>query len=152
MSALGYTPGPVDGKWGSRAGRAYSAFLRDAGQPVTDRLTPDGLRALRKMASARGKAIGPAAPPKRPKPRDLFRTVRNGDIDGTRLVLRSGADPNLRDERGWTPLMHAVNKGYRLLVPFLLGARADADLQAADGAPALFMAVLQGMRKSQRCS
>ena len=53
-------------------------------------------------------------------------------------------EPNIRDKRGWTPLMYAANRGYKLLVPSLLDARADPDLQAADGATALFMAVLQG--------
>ena len=53
LTELGYTPGPVDGKWGLQAKRAYRAYLRDAGRPVADRLTPDGLRALRATAAAR---------------------------------------------------------------------------------------------------
>ena len=144
LKELGYAPGPVDGKWGLRAKQAYRAYLRDAGQPVADRLTPDGLRALRGTVAAR-KAV--ASRPSRPEPpsaRDLFRAVRGGDVDGTRRILQEGANPNVRDRRGWTPLMYAANKGFRLLVPALLEARADTDRQAADGATALFMAVLQG--------
>ena len=40
--------------------------------------------------------------------------------------------------------MHAVNKGYTLLVPLLLDARANVDVQAPDGATALFMAAAHG--------
>ena len=38
--------------------------------------------------------------------------------------------------------MHAANKGYTLLVPPLLEAKADPDVRAPDGATALFMAAL----------
>ena len=55
-----------------------------------------------------------------------------------------GADPNARGRRGWTPLMHAADKGYKLLVPPLLKAGAEPDIQAADGATALFIAALRG--------
>ena len=40
--------------------------------------------------------------------------------------------------------MHAANKGYKLLVPPLLKAGAKPDIQAADGATALFIAALHG--------
>ena len=144
LTELGYAPGPVDGKWGLQAKHAYRAYLRDAGRPVADRLTPDGLRALRATAAARKAVDGRPSRPRPPSARDLFNAVRGGDIDGTRRILQEGGNPNVRDSRGWTPLMYTANKGFRLLVPLLLEARADTDLQAADGATALFMAVLQG--------
>ena len=40
--------------------------------------------------------------------------------------------------------MHAANKGYKLMVCPLLKANADPDVQAADGATALFMATVHG--------
>ena len=46
MTALGYKPGPADGRWGPRTGRAYAAFQRDAGLPPGNVLTPDALRAM----------------------------------------------------------------------------------------------------------
>ena len=43
LAGLGYAPGPADGVWGRRTGQAYRAFLRDAGLPDAERLTPEAL-------------------------------------------------------------------------------------------------------------
>ena len=143
LNALGYQAGAPDGIWGRRSVQAYRAFLRDSGLPPAESLTPDALRAMRK--AARGK---PASKPVRrtPKPAaDLHRIVKAGDIDGLKKALaRKNAKVNARDTRGWTPLMHAVNKGYALLVPPLLKAGADPNIRLADGATALFMAAVHG--------
>ena len=47
LAALGYAPGPADGRWGSRSMRAYEAFLRDASMLPAVTLNPDTLQALR---------------------------------------------------------------------------------------------------------
>ena len=49
-----YRLGPADGIWGARTGKAYRAFLRDAGLPTAEMLTPEALRALRAIAKRRG--------------------------------------------------------------------------------------------------
>ena len=143
LNALGYQAGAPDGIWGRRSVQAYRAFLRDSGLPPAESLTPDALRAMRK--AARGK---PASKPVRrtPKPAaDLHRIVKAGDIDGLKKALAGkNAKVNARDARGWTPLMHAANKGYALLVPPLLKAGADPNIRLADGATALFMAAVHG--------
>ena len=153
LRALGYKPGPADGKWGDRSAKAYGAFLRDAGLPSGDTLTPEGLRAMRAAARPRraGTATGSgeqAAPKQplaqRPRPDALHRAVLKGNIDGLKATLEAGADVNARDGRGWTALMHAANKGYKLMVGPLLKAKANPDIQAADGATALFMATVHG--------
>ena len=144
LSELGYAPGASDGHWGPRARQAYGAFLRDARRPATDLLTPNGLRALRAAVAARKAAAERPARARPPGSRDLFRAVQGGDIEATSRILKTGANPNVRDNRGRTPLMYAAIKGYGVLVPPLLEARADPDLRAADGATALFMAVVQG--------
>ncbi|MDE0172722.1 MAG: ankyrin repeat domain-containing protein [Defluviicoccus sp.] len=65
-----------------------------------------------------------------------------GDIEGVRKLLSGGAPVDGRDSRGWTPLMHAANQGYVLLVEMLLGSGASLDIRAADGATALFIATM----------
>ena len=143
LAALGYKPGPADGKWGRRTAAAHAAFLRDAGLPPADALTPQVLSALR-SAAARHTATAPKAAPK-PRGSDaLLQAAINGDIDGLKAALKAGVEVNARDDRGRTALMHAADKGYTLLVRPLLAAKADPNLRAPDGATALFVAALRG--------
>ena len=164
LAGLGYAPGPADGIWGRRTGRAYQAFLRDAGLPAAERLTPEALRAMRAIAKRQGVEAGSAATaaraaseaprassgasaPRAPAalPADaLHRAAQVGDIAGLEAALAAGVDVDVRDGRGWTALMHAVNKGYTLLVEPLLKADASPDVRAPDGATALFMAAVHG--------
>ena len=158
LAAHGYAPGAADGIWGARTGAAYRAFLDDAGLTAADVLTPETLRALRAAAKRRGattKSAGAAgsaatrstAAPPRPvvRPDALHRAAKAGDIDGLKAALAAGADVNARGGKGRTALMHAVDKGYTLMVPLLLAAEgADVDIRAPDGAAALFMAVVHG--------
>ena len=153
LAVLGYKPGSADGRWGGRTAKAYGAFLRDAGLPPSDELTPEGVRAMRAAARRRGGGTGKEAV-QSTKPRQpiatasradaLHRAAKTGDIDGLKAALKAGADVNARDRRGWTALMYAANKGYKLMVGPLLKAKADPDVQAADGATALFMASVHG--------
>ena len=156
LGALGYAPGPADGVWGQRSLRAYQSFLRDAGLPSAEVLTPEALRVMRAFAkrrdvdatAARDASQGASRTnaPRRAavRPDTLHRTAQAGDVDGLKAALEAGVDVNARDSRGWTALMHVVNKGYTLLVEPLLDAKADPNIRAADGATALFMAAVHG--------
>ena len=66
LAALGYAPGPADGQWGARTGSAYAAFLRDAGLPPEEALTPEALRAMREIAAGGGAEPAAAVPPPAP--------------------------------------------------------------------------------------
>ena len=152
LAGLGYAPGPADGLWGRRTGRAYRAFLRDAGLPGAERLTPEALRAMRAMAKRAGVVAGASAQPSASvapapaahRPDALHWAAHAGDVAGLQAALAGGADVDARDGRSWTALMHAVDKGYPLLVELLLAAGADVDVRAPDGATALFMAAVHG--------
>ena len=114
LVALGYRPGPADGIWGRRTGRAYQAFLRDAGLPATEALTPEALRAMRAAADLRNVGAGPepAVPASsRPalRPDALHRAVQAGNVDGLKAALASGVDVNARDKYDGTPL-HRVGR------------------------------------------
>ena len=162
LKALGYTPGPADGLWGKRTGRAHQAFLRDAGLPAADVLTPESLNAMRTIAKRQGITVEQSAikmetgekttarkettkaAVQKPPAEVLYRTAKAGDIEGLKAALGAGLDVNARDSQGWTALMHVVNKGFTLMVPPLLEAKADLDMRAPDGATALFMAAVHG--------
>ena len=152
MAALGYDSGRADGRWGPRTGRAYTAFLRDAGLPLAEVLTPDALRAMRTAAKGRNVAATAASPRPAPAtqrqaapPADGLRLLAAaGDVKGVKAALTKGANANAQDGKGWTALMYAADKGHALMVPALLRAGADPNLRLADGATALFIAVVHG--------
>ena len=160
LAALGYRPGPADGIWGARTGRAYRSFLRDAGLPAEEVVTPSALRALREIAARQGAVAEPdraataggttqssraSDAARRPAAPDaLHLAAQAGDIDGLKAALTAGVEVNAPDAQGWTALMHAVNKGYPLLIEPLLSAGANPDVRAPDGATALFIAALHG--------
>ena len=156
LAVLGYAPGPTDGVWGTRSVQAYRSFLRDAGRPQEDTLTPETLQAMRDLADGQGVAQAPAAPGPAPAPiaapppepvpppDALHQAAQAGDLDGLETLIADGAEIDGRDGRGWTALMHAANEGRPRLVAPLLEAGAGADVRAPDGATALFIAALHG--------
>ena len=142
LAVLGYEP-DSDGQWGERTAQAYQAFVRDANLPVTDTMTPTALKTMRARARQAGAVTAPKPTATLP-PDALHRAAKAGNLKGLEAALASGADVNARDDKGWTALMYAVDKGYVLLVEPLLQAKADPDVRAPDGATALFMAVAHG--------
>ena len=140
LATLGYAPGPADGKWGQRSIEAYRSFLGDAGMELSDVLTPEALRAMRELARA---AVSATAAPAL-SPDVVHEAVQAGNLDALAAALAAGGNVDQRDGRGWTPLMHAANLGYVLMVSPLLEAGANVNLRAADGATALFMATAHG--------
>ena len=143
LAALGYEPDPPDGQWGERTAQAYQAFVRDANLSVTETLTLAGLKAMRTMARQAG-AVSTSKPKVTLPPDALHRAAKAGNLKGLEEALAAGADVNARDDKGWTPLMYVVDKGYVLLVEPLLQAKADPGVRAPDGATALFMAAAHG--------
>ena len=142
LAVLGYEP-DSDGQWGERTAQAYQAFVRDANLPVTDTMTPTALKTMRARARQAGAVSVPK--PKAALPLDaLHRAAKAGNLKGLEAALAAGAEVNARDDKGWTPLMYVVDKGYVLLVEPVLTAKADPDVRAPDGATALFMAVAHG--------
>jgi ankyrin repeat protein len=74
----------------------------------------------------------------------LHSAVANRDAtkayDMATLLVKHGANVNVVQEGGWTPLQQAAAHGYARLVEFLLKAGADVSARAADGRTAYDLA------------
>lgn len=71
----------------------------------------------------------------------LHIVVKRGDRTYTTYLLQKGADPNMRDGRGATPLVLAVNGGHAELVPVLIAGKANVNLGNSAGETPLILAV-----------
>ena len=91
LARLGHDPGPVDGQWGARTARAYSEFLRDAGLPSAETLTPSGLVAMGAEMSRRQGTSGIAGV--RPPPSD------SGEPDRV-VTMEASATPSMAETIG----------------------------------------------------
>lgn len=67
--------------------------------------------------------------------------VKRGDAPYLRYFLQHGADPNLRDAKGVSPLLLAASTGQDDLVSILLAAHANVNLPNNSGETPLILAV-----------
>jgi hypothetical protein len=85
----------------------------------------------------------------------LIWAVREGHASAVRLLLKHGANPELRaGVNSWTPLMHAVHKGQEAAALALVNGGAAIDATDGNGVTALIMAagygysgIVQGLLK-----
>ncbi|KAK0393333.1 hypothetical protein QR680_000156 [Steinernema hermaphroditum] len=72
----------------------------------------------------------------------LMLAASHGNVEGTKLLLASGADVNIQDEEGSTALMCAAEHGHTEVVRLLLKhAEIDASIVDCDSSTALSIAV-----------
>jgi ankyrin repeat protein len=67
--------------------------------------------------------------------------AKRGDETYLRYLLQKGADPNMRDGRGNTPMVLAVNGGHASLIPVLVAGKANINLANGSGETPLILAV-----------
>ncbi|MBX9731839.1 MAG: ankyrin repeat domain-containing protein [Sphingomonas sp.] len=71
----------------------------------------------------------------------LHIVAKRGDLLYTRFLLQKGADPNLRDVKGNTPLMVAVSGGFADLIAPLVAAKTNVNQGNDSGETPLIRAV-----------
>ena len=74
----------------------------------------------------------------------LFRVVQQGNLAWTHRLIAMGADVNVRNEAGETPLMCAAAKGYADMVQILIQNGANPRLENNRGETALTIALMKG--------
>ncbi|MGB3166807.1 MAG: ankyrin repeat domain-containing protein [Alteraurantiacibacter sp.] len=72
----------------------------------------------------------------------LHITIGRRDLTWTRWLLQEGANPNVADNRGRTPLMAAIDSGFLEAVEVLLNKGAQVDTPNRAGETPLITAVL----------
>ncbi len=82
-----------------------------------------------------------------------FETIRDQEPELVAVLLDAGADPNVKDRDGLTPLMYAAGQGRLELVKLLLARGADVEAKNADGMTAWQLAtgeeVLRALREAR---
>ncbi len=63
----------------------------------------------------------------------LHIAVMTDDFESARKLVTNGAEVNMRDKQGWTPLHHAALKGNAAMQEFLLSMGADPEIRTLDG-------------------
>lgn len=71
----------------------------------------------------------------------LHISARRGDVPYVTFLLQKGADPNIHDNKGTTPMIAAIESGHGELVPLLMLGRANPNLANAAGVTPLIRAV-----------
>jgi hypothetical protein len=82
----------------------------------------------------------PKVPAKNPLTEFLIDRLRNHDIQGVKVALKRGANPNRPDYRGESPLFEAANRGLGM-VQMLIAAGANPRIQDSYGNTLLHEAV-----------
>ena len=79
----------------------------------------------------------------------LYYASRSGSVGCTLALLEHGADPNVADKDGSTPLMIASYKGFKEIVKRLLKdrARLNTEHKSKTGSTALYLAVDKGHKE-----
>jgi len=72
--------------------------------------------------------------------RKLLRAAAAGDVGEVKQCLNSGANANIKDDKGQTPLILASASGHTAIAAILLDKRADPNLQSNEGLTALMNA------------
>lgn len=70
----------------------------------------------------------------------LHIVVKRGDMTYLRFLLQKGADANLRDKQGTTPMLLAVRQGQAEMIPVLAAARGNPNLGDQSGVTPLILA------------
>jgi len=86
----------------------------------------------------------PSAPRSRELGQKLFDAVRRGDASLVRELLSQGADPDVRDRKGYTPLHLAAARGAAEIVELLLAYGADANIAGEGDVTPLHVAIYGG--------
>lgn len=128
LAAAVMVAGPASAQQQSPSYKFLEAVRKADGNTVISILDQPG----QTIINTRDKTTGEGA---------LHIVAKRGDTVYTRYLLGKGADANMRDDRGNTPMMVAVEANQPEIVGILASVRANANLGNAGGETPLIRAV-----------
>merc|ERR1712032_1505847 len=84
-------------------------------------------------------------PKKRAHP--IFGYTKRCNVAALKKALDNGADPNVTDQRGWVPLIHAVRVATPEIAALLIDAKANLEYESKSGMTAMSHAAVSGKAK-----
>ncbi|MDB5679039.1 ankyrin repeat domain-containing protein [Sphingomonas bacterium] len=130
-AALLAAPLPAAAQLQGSPGYAFLQAVRDdKGEDVDKILAVPGTRIIDTQDVTSGESA-------------LHIVAKRNDSRYTAYLLAKGANPNLKDRQGNTPLMVAIDHGYAGLVPILLKGKANPNIAGDGGQTPLIKAVLR---------
>ena len=76
--------------------------------------------------------------------KNILNSIANGDADGLRVQLLSGADVNAKNSQVWTPLHFAAEKNRVEMAVYLISQNADINMHSKPGGTPLHEAASSG--------
>ncbi|MGN6373995.1 MAG: ankyrin repeat domain-containing protein [Sphingomonas sp.] len=129
LAAAAFLVAPAAAQLAGSESHQFLEAVKDAkGQEVTDMLSKPGSTAVDSRDPGNGEGA-------------LHIVVKRDDPTWVRFLLQHGADVNMRDNDGVTPLLLAVNRNEQDCVQVLLDAKASVDLANNRGETPLIRAV-----------
>lgn len=142
-------------------GNASEPFIQiiEAGKQLDFRRVAALLRKHLSLVNARGtngntllnlaSAMAPCASPTSPRERVAIAALGGDRLAPLRLLLSLGADPNIANDRGWTPLHQAGYRNDPEMARLLLASGAQVDVEAhGPGGTPLVVALFWGHREA----
>jgi ankyrin repeat protein len=129
LLSLSVVNGPATAQLGQSNGYKFLQAIRDGkGDEVTKLLNEPGTTVINTKDYSSGETA-------------LHIVAKRGDPVYTRFLLQRGANPNIRDVKGNTPLLVAVSAGAEPLVSIFIVAKANANIPNQAGETPLIRAV-----------
>ncbi len=122
--------------------KAASVALREKAADVAMKMPSK--RSKEGLVGNAGKQKAPAALAREELLAKLFDASREGDIKTLTELLKRKVHLDVRDRRGWTPLMHAASGNHAKAASALLAAGADVNARGDFGWTALMLATGKG--------
>jgi ankyrin repeat protein/superfamily II DNA or RNA helicase len=113
------------GKFSSAYGKVEKDLSGFAGEAIKVEMRVETERIASVAVGLGGELLEPS--------RELFEACERGDVELVEVLLDEGANPNVKDERGWTPLHYVALSGVEKIAMLLVSRKAEVNAKDNEG-------------------